>query len=47
MATAEQIRAAVDTYVACLSSGDTEGIVALYAEDAAVEDPFGTPVHRG
>lgn len=47
MATEDEMRTAVATYVTCVGSGDTEGIVALYAEDATVEDPYGTPAHHG
>ncbi|MFC6634367.1 nuclear transport factor 2 family protein [Microbulbifer taiwanensis] len=38
-AKAEQI---VDSYLCCLSEGDLEGVVALYADDATVEDPVGS-----
>ena len=34
-------------YVACVSAGDVEGIVSLYAPDATIEIPVGGPVHRG
>ena len=47
MASAEQMRDAVATYVASVGAGDTEAIVALYAEDATVEDPYGSPAHHG
>ncbi len=47
MASAEEMRATVTSYVTCVGAGDTEGIVALYAEDATVEDPYGTPAHQG
>lgn len=47
MASAEEMRATVASYVECVGAGDTEGIVALYAEDATVEDPYGTPAHHG
>lgn len=38
---AGQIRAAIERYVACLCKGDVDGIAALYADDATVEDPVG------
>lgn len=34
-------------YAACVSAGDVEGILALYAPDACIEIPVGGPVHRG
>ena len=47
MASAEQMRAAVAAYVESVGAGDTEAIVALYAENATVEDPYGSPAHLG
>jgi steroid delta-isomerase len=47
MATREEICAVCDQYVALLSKADVEGIVALYAPDAQVEDPLGTPKKNG
>jgi steroid delta-isomerase len=47
MATRDEICAACDEYVALLSKGDTEGIVALYDPNARVEDPLGTPPKYG
>ena len=34
-------------YLAALSAGDLDGICALYADDAVVEDPVGTEPHVG
>ena len=34
-------------YAECISAGDKEGIVSLYAPDATCEIPVGGPVHRG
>ena len=34
-------------YAACISAGDVEGILSLYAPDATAEIPVGGPVHRG
>ena len=46
--TPEQIRATADAYIAGLAAGDLETIMALYAEDATVEDPVGGgTVHEG
>ena len=46
-ATAEQINATIDRYVAAFSQGDKDGYLALFAPDATVEDPVGSDVcHR-
>lgn len=37
----------VHAYVHALNAGDAEAITALYAEDAVVEDPVGSPPRRG
>lgn len=34
-------------YVACVTAGDVDGIVSLYAPDARIQIPAGGPVHRG
>jgi steroid Delta-isomerase len=47
MPTTDQMRAAVHGYVAAFAAGDAEAAVALFAEDATVEDPIGTPIKRG
>ena len=44
---AEQIRSVFERYCVLMTSGDWQGLVALYAEDGSVEDPVGTPPHRG
>jgi steroid delta-isomerase len=41
------IRSVIDKYWAAFSAGDRDGWVALFAEDATLEDPVGTPVRRG
>ena len=47
MATPEQMEAAVLAYVAAFAAGDPEQAVAIFAEDAVVEDPvWGTHVGR-
>ena len=43
----EQMQAAVRAYIAALNANDIDAIVALYAEDATVEDPVGAPPQRG
>ena len=41
------IRKTIDSYIQGICHADVEAICALYAEDATVEDPAGTPVRRG
>lgn len=38
---------AVDTYIASFNKGDLEGIVSIFADNATVEDPVGTPLLHG
>ncbi|NQV94310.1 MAG: nuclear transport factor 2 family protein [Sphingomonadales bacterium] len=38
---------AVETYINSFSKGDLEAIVGLYADNATVEDPVGTPIKEG
>ena len=47
MSDAEHIRQIYDRYPEMVSKGDVDGIVALYAEDATIEDPIGSELHRG
>ena len=47
MPSPEQMLAAVHGYVAAFDKGDVEAVVALFAEDATVEDPVGTEPKRG
>ncbi len=47
MPTPEQMIAAVHGYIAAFDAGDAEAAVALFAEDATVEDPVGTPAKNG
>lgn len=47
MPTTEQKLAAVHGYVDAFARGDAEAAVALFADDATVEDPLGTPIKRG
>lgn len=42
MVTPEQMRAVVQRYVAALNARDLDAIMALYADDAVVEDPVGS-----
>ena len=47
MASRAEICATCDQYIALLSKGDTEGIVALYDPNARVEDPLGSEPKYG
>jgi len=42
-----KMEATVHAYVAAFGAGDPDQAAALFAEDATVEDPVGTPVHKG
>ncbi len=46
-ATAEHMRDVLRRYVDLMTTGDCDGIVALYADDAVVEDPVGSVPRRG
>ncbi len=45
--TTEHMRNVLQRYVDLLTSGDADGIMALYADDATVEDPVGSEPRRG
>ena len=47
MVSAQQIQATMARYVELVDAGDIDGIVALYGQDAVVEDPVGQPPIRG
>lgn len=47
MADADQIRTVVEQYVAHFSAGDRASWLDLWADDATMEDPVGTPLKRG
>jgi len=47
MPSQETMTAAMQAYIDAFNSGSAEAVVALYAEDATVEDPVGSPVKRG
>ena len=47
MPTPEQMTSTVHGYVEGFANADVEAIVALFAEDAVVEDPVGTPPKAG
>lgn len=42
-----KMKQAMQSYIDTFNSGDAGAVAALYAEDATVEDPVGTDVHRG
>jgi len=47
MPTPEQMEAAVHAYVEAFAKGDPDLAVAIFAEDAVVEDPIGAPPRIG
>lgn len=47
MPSPEMMQAAVHAYVHALNAADLDAIVALYSEDAVVEDPVGSAPQRG
>jgi steroid Delta-isomerase len=47
MPTQEAMKTAMQAYLDAFNSGSATAVVALYAEDATVEDPVGSPVKRG
>jgi steroid delta-isomerase len=42
-----KMEAAVDAYVAAFEAGNADAVADLYAENATVEDPIGSPIHHG
>jgi steroid delta-isomerase len=47
MTSPEQMVRAVETYVEAFDKADPDMVVGLFAPDATVEDPVGTPPHVG
>ena len=47
MPTPDEIRTTVQRYAEVFSAGDKEGYLALFADDATLEDPVGGEVHWG
>ena len=43
----QTMKQAMQAYIDRYNADDLEGVVGLYAEDATVEDPVGTPVKAG
>jgi steroid delta-isomerase len=44
---AETAQALFEAYLARHATNDLEGVMALFEADAWVEDPVGSPIHRG
>lgn len=47
MPTEQQMKQAMQAYIDLYNKDDLEGVCGLYADDATVEDPVGTPVKDG
>jgi steroid delta-isomerase len=47
MPDANHIRQVYERYPELVTKGDVDTIVALYTEDAIIEDPIGSELHRG
>lgn len=47
MPDAAHIRATIQRYFDCFATGDVQAIIDLFAEDAYIEDPVGTPRIQG
>ena len=47
MADESVIRETIENYLKAFTAGDGDAYVALFTDDATVEDPVGSPVHHG
>ena len=47
MPSPEQVRAAVDAYVAAYGANDRDAFLDVFADDGVIIDPVGTPAHEG
>jgi steroid Delta-isomerase len=47
MPTEQVMKAAMQAYLDAFNGGSAEAVAALYAADATVEDPVGSPLKRG
>jgi steroid delta-isomerase len=47
MPTEATMKAALQAYIDHFNAGDADGLTSLFADDAIVEDPYGTPPHAG
>lgn len=43
----ERMRGALQAYVDRINAGDRDGVIALFARDAVIEDPLGSPSKTG
>lgn len=43
----KKMEAAIHAYVDAFAKGSPDAVAALFAEDCVVEDPVGTPPHKG
>lgn len=42
-----KMKAGLQAYVDRINTGDADGVTALFAPDATIEDPVGSPIKRG
>jgi steroid Delta-isomerase len=47
MPSPEQVRAAVDAYVAAYGANDRDAFLDVFADDGVIVDPVGSPPHSG
>jgi steroid delta-isomerase len=47
MPSPEQVRAAVDAYVAAYGANDRDAFLDVFADDGVIVDPVGSPAHSG
>src|SRR5271168_4506227 len=47
MPTEATMKAALQAYLDNFNAGDADALTGLFADDASVEDPVGTPAHHG
>ncbi|QDX82837.1 hypothetical protein B9N43_04415 [Denitratisoma sp. DHT3] len=47
MPTSAEMKAVMTKYASLVSAGDAEAVVALYADNATIEDPVGSPAQSG
>lgn len=47
MPTQAEMKAVLVKYVERVNAGDIDGVLALYADDATIEDPLGSPARVG
>lgn len=47
MPTEIQMKSALQAYIDAYNRNDLAALIALYWDDATVEDPYGTPPHQG